>query len=53
MKVEFVSFLPGGETALKTFIDRAVRDPSILSEIAKSVRSSGPPTGHLGRARGN
>ncbi len=31
-KARFVSFLPGGEAILKSFIDAVVKDPSILSE---------------------
>lgn len=31
-KVQFLSFLPGGEGILKSFIDQVVRDPSVLSE---------------------
>ncbi|MBI5248517.1 MAG: protein kinase [Desulfomonile tiedjei] len=31
-RVQFVSFLPGGESILKSFIDEVVRDPSALSE---------------------
>jgi eukaryotic-like serine/threonine-protein kinase len=31
-KVQFSSFLPGGESILKSFIDEVVRDPSVLSE---------------------
>ena len=36
VKAEFVSFLPGGEALLKSFIDQVVRDPSILAETARS-----------------
>ncbi len=32
VKAQFVSFLPGGEVTLKTFIDRALRDPSFLEQ---------------------
>jgi eukaryotic-like serine/threonine-protein kinase len=45
VKVRFVSFLPGGETILKNFIDEVVQDPSILSEdgaIISSARSHRP-----------
>jgi hypothetical protein len=31
-KARFVSFLPGGEAILKSFIGEAVKDPSIISE---------------------
>ncbi len=34
VKAQFVSFLPGGETKLKTFIDRALQDPSVFEETA-------------------
>jgi tetratricopeptide (TPR) repeat protein len=34
VKAQFVSFLPGGEVELKTFIDRVLRDPSILEPAA-------------------
>ncbi|MGB6064944.1 MAG: protein kinase [Desulfomonilaceae bacterium] len=34
VKAQFVSFAAGGETALKTFIDRAIEDPSVLDETA-------------------
>jgi tetratricopeptide (TPR) repeat protein len=40
VKAQFVSFLPGGEVELKTFIDRVLRDPSILEpteEFSTSV----------------
>lgn len=40
VKVEFVSFLPGGESALKSFIEKALQDPSVLRE---SVRPEAPP----------
>ncbi|HMK34588.1 MAG TPA: protein kinase [Desulfomonilaceae bacterium] len=38
VRLRFVSFLPGGETILKKFIDEVVRDPSLLS--AEGVVSS-------------
>lgn len=46
VKVRFVSFLPGGETLLKSFIDEVVRDPSMLSDDGNilSGRQPAPPT---------
>jgi tetratricopeptide (TPR) repeat protein len=35
VRVELISFLPGGEIALKTFIDEALRDPEILRRSAQ------------------
>jgi tetratricopeptide (TPR) repeat protein len=32
VKAQFVSFLPGGEVALKTFVDRALQDPSVTDQ---------------------
>ncbi len=37
VKAEFVSFLPGGEAILKSFLDQVVRDPSILAETGRSA----------------
>lgn len=39
VRVQFVSFLAGGETTLSTFIDRAVRDPEILRKTAQENAS--------------
>jgi hypothetical protein len=35
VKVQFVSFLPGGEATLRTFIDQAIHDPSHLDNVVK------------------
>ena len=32
-RARFVSFLPGGEALLKSFIDEVVKDPSVLADI--------------------
>jgi serine/threonine-protein kinase len=42
VRVKFVSYLPGGETILKKFIDEVVRDPSILSEEGH-IRTAAQP----------
>lgn len=35
VKVRFVSFLPGGESTLRTYIDHVVRHPSYLTHVAQ------------------
>ncbi|MFH1114395.1 MAG: protein kinase [Pseudomonadota bacterium] len=41
VKVRFVSFLPGGEATLRSFINRAVLDPSYLDTVLQSTASDG------------
>lgn len=48
VRVQFVSFMAGGETALSTFIDKAVRDPEILRKTAQVDASV---TAGLGKGR--
>ncbi len=40
VKAQFVSFLPGGEVTLKTFNDRALRDPTVLEEEDETFSTS-------------
>jgi len=42
VKAEFVSFLPGGDIILKNFLDKVVRDPSILAEEQGQTAASDP-----------
>jgi serine/threonine-protein kinase len=41
-RARFVSFLPGGEAILKSFIDEVVKDPSILAEIPEQAPMAEP-----------
>ncbi len=41
VKVRFVSFLPGGEATLRSFINRAVLDPSYLDTVLQSTTPDG------------
>jgi tetratricopeptide (TPR) repeat protein len=42
-RAQFVSFLPGGETILKNFIDEVVKNPAILAETPEPPESPEPP----------
>ncbi len=41
VKVQFVSFLPGGEATLRSFINRAVLDPSYLDSLLQGDAPDG------------